>query len=572
MNMKKTDYLLIFCRGRCQERLGYALKWLTSSHFSWILGLFLFTAALPVFPQQVSIWNKTATPAVIAEADSNSVELGVQFRSTVSGHITSILFYRGPGNDGPHFGSIWMSNGTLLATVEFTNETVLDGWQQADFNPPVPINAGQIYTASYFAPFGNYAADEYFFAGTGVTNGPLQLLQDGINGGNGAYAYGLTSAFPGDSFNASNYWIDVIFTTGNTDTDGDGVLDSDDNCPAEPNPNQEDSDGDGIGDACDLVVGADTDDDGVADGNDNCPADPNPTQEDSDGDGIGDACDLVDGVDTDGDGVSDGDDNCPANPNPGQEDGDNNGIGDACDFSTEPDADTLSGLGCVDGQVAKFNGAQWVCAIDEVGLDNDTLASLNCGAEQMAQFDGSQWTCAAGAQGPAGADGAPGTDGAPGAPGADGTTIDDGTSTGQLLYWDGSASNWIAKAPTTTQSSSISHIQPSLAVNYIIALTGIFPSRNDISNPTIGEITMFAGNFAPRGWALCDGQLLAISSNQALFSILGTTYGGDGRTTFGLPDLRGRVPVHAGTGPGLAPHRLGSRFGTESETIELHKH
>lgn len=73
----------------------------------------------------------------------------------------------------------------------------------------------------------------------------------------------------------------------------------------------------------------------------------------------------------------------------------------------------------------------------------------------------------------------------------------------------------------------------------------------------LGEIRMFAGNFAPRGWALCDGQLLPISSNTALFSLIGTIYGGDGRTTFALPDLRGRVPVHAGTGAGLSTRILG---------------
>lgn len=83
----------------------------------------------------------------------------------------------------------------------------------------------------------------------------------------------------------------------------------------------------------------------------------------------------------------------------------------------------------------------------------------------------------------------------------------------------------------------------------------------------IGEVRMFAGNFAPRSWAFCDGQLLAISQNTALFSILGTTYGGDGRTTFALPDLRGRAPVSQGTGPGLSSHRLGSRSGTE--TVQL---
>lgn len=88
-----------------------------------------------------------------------------------------------------------------------------------------------------------------------------------------------------------------------------------------------------------------------------------------------------------------------------------------------------------------------------------------------------------------------------------------------------------------------------------------------MSEPFVGEIRMFAGNFAPRGWAFCDGQLLAVSQNDALFSLFGTIYGGDGRTTFGLPDLRGRIPVHMGTGPGLSNRRLGSKGGSERETL-----
>ena len=83
----------------------------------------------------------------------------------------------------------------------------------------------------------------------------------------------------------------------------------------------------------------------------------------------------------------------------------------------------------------------------------------------------------------------------------------------------------------------------------------------------LGEIRMFAGNYAPRGWARCDGQLLQISSNAALFSVLGVTYGGDGRVTFALPDLRGRAPIHAGNGPGLTPRMLGQYGGTEYVTL-----
>lgn len=92
-----------------------------------------------------------------------------------------------------------------------------------------------------------------------------------------------------------------------------------------------------------------------------------------------------------------------------------------------------------------------------------------------------------------------------------------------------------------------------------------------MSEPFVGEVRMFAGNFAPRGWAFCDGQLLAVSQNDALFSLLGTTYGGNGQTTFGLPDLRGRLPVHAGNGPGLSPRRLGAKAGTEQVTLTINQ-
>ncbi len=91
----------------------------------------------------------------------------------------------------------------------------------------------------------------------------------------------------------------------------------------------------------------------------------------------------------------------------------------------------------------------------------------------------------------------------------------------------------------------------------------------EASEPFIAEIIHFGGNFAPRGWAFCDGQLLPISQNQALFSILGTTFGGDGRTTFALPELRGRVIVHPGSGPGLDTVRLGQKMGTNNFQIGI---
>ena len=90
-----------------------------------------------------------------------------------------------------------------------------------------------------------------------------------------------------------------------------------------------------------------------------------------------------------------------------------------------------------------------------------------------------------------------------------------------------------------------------------------------MADPFLGEIKMGGWNFAPRGYALCDGQLLPIAQYTALFSLLGTMFGGDGRTTFGLPELRGRVPMHQGTGPGLSPRSMGQKGGEETHTLSI---
>ncbi|HEX8473265.1 MAG TPA: tail fiber protein [Pyrinomonadaceae bacterium] len=93
-----------------------------------------------------------------------------------------------------------------------------------------------------------------------------------------------------------------------------------------------------------------------------------------------------------------------------------------------------------------------------------------------------------------------------------------------------------------------------------------------MSNPFIGEIRMFGGNFAPAGWAFCDGQLIPISENDALFTLIGTTYGGDGQETFALPDLRGRIPLHQGQGPGISSNYiLGERAGVEEVTLTINQ-
>jgi microcystin-dependent protein len=98
-----------------------------------------------------------------------------------------------------------------------------------------------------------------------------------------------------------------------------------------------------------------------------------------------------------------------------------------------------------------------------------------------------------------------------------------------------------------------------------------------MSQPFVGQVMMFGGNFAPQGWMTCSGQILPISEYETLFNLVGTTYGGDGQTTFGLPDLQGRIPLNQGTGPGLSPRVIGQKAGTESVTlttaqIPLHTH
>lgn len=117
--------------------------------------------------------------------------------------------------------------------------------------------------------------------------------------------------------------------------------------------------------------------------------------------------------------------------------------------------------------------------------------------------------------------------------------------------------------------SAVTNMQPTVAMQYLVRINGNFPSRGGLtdSGPYLGEIGLFAGNFVPAGWVEADGQLLEISQNSALFSLFGTTYGGDGRVTFGLPDLRGRLAVGAGQGPGLMDWRLGQMPGGETNVM-----
>jgi VCBS repeat-containing protein len=155
-----------------------------------------------------TIWPMSATPAQIA-TDTAAVELGVRFRSDVSGTITGLRFYKGTGNTGTHVAHLWTNAGVLLATATFTGETAT-GWQTVNFAAPVAIAANTTYVASYHTNKGRYAASHPFFASAGVDSAPLHALQDGVDGSNGVYVYGAI-AFPNQTFDTSNYWVDVIF-------------------------------------------------------------------------------------------------------------------------------------------------------------------------------------------------------------------------------------------------------------------------------------------------------------------------------------------------------------------------
>ena len=126
----------------------------------------------------------------------------------------------------------------------------------------------------------------------------------------------------------------------------------------------------------------------------------------------------------------------------------------------------------------------------------------------------------------------------------------------------------VSKHSSKVKKNSFKAMAVGLGATFLVSGLG-YTQSVQASDPFIAEIVMFGGNFAPRGWALCDGQLLPISQNQALFSLLGTTFGGDGRTNFALPDLRGRAAIHPGNGPGLSSYRLGQKGGAESVTLAV---
>ena len=149
------------------------------------------------------------TPSTVDAGDPWSAEYGVKFKADYSGSVTGVRFYKSAANTGTHVGSLWRADGTKLASATFTNETA-SGWQSVTFASPVAVTAGTTYIASYFTPSGHPSVTGGAFA-MPVTNGPLNALADSVSA-NGLYLYSESSTLPTQSFNATNYGVDVLFS------------------------------------------------------------------------------------------------------------------------------------------------------------------------------------------------------------------------------------------------------------------------------------------------------------------------------------------------------------------------
>ena len=152
-------------------------------------------------------------PAVPSANDPGAVELGVRFRSSVNGFVTGVRFYKGAANTGTHVGNLWTSAGALLATATFTNESAT-GWQTVTFSSPVAVTANTVYVASYFAPNGGYAVDPELLRGLGRDERAAVPAARRRVGRQRPVSLRREQRLPGfDTFQASNYWVDVVFTT-----------------------------------------------------------------------------------------------------------------------------------------------------------------------------------------------------------------------------------------------------------------------------------------------------------------------------------------------------------------------
>ncbi|QFZ18007.1 DUF4082 domain-containing protein [Saccharothrix syringae] len=165
-----------------------------------------------------TIWDDFARPAAYAADDGTPTEVGTKVRFNGKGEVLGIRFFKGPGNTGTHTGTLWSSTGLLLATGTFENESTT-GWQKLTFASPVVVQANTTYVVSYYAPNGHYSVTPGGFSGQGAGYGAIRALADGVDGPNGVYRYGAGGGFPESTYNATNYWVDVVYRNGlNGDT------------------------------------------------------------------------------------------------------------------------------------------------------------------------------------------------------------------------------------------------------------------------------------------------------------------------------------------------------------------
>jgi Domain of unknown function (DUF4082)/Bacterial Ig-like domain (group 2) len=175
----------------------------------WVDVVFSPTAPPPT-PPATSLFGPNTTPTILDSNDPQAVELGVQFSSATSGFVDGIRFFKADANTGEHIGSLWTSDGTLLAQATFTNETA-DGWQEVDFSQPVPVTPNTLYVAGYHTDTGHYSLDNNYFTAGGYTNAPLSAPGSDSATPNDVFTYSPTPVFPTSTFNGSNYWVDVAF-------------------------------------------------------------------------------------------------------------------------------------------------------------------------------------------------------------------------------------------------------------------------------------------------------------------------------------------------------------------------
>lgn len=166
-----------------------------------------FSTAISSGVVTLSLWSSTAAPTLADGGPDSPVNLGVRFHSDIDGTITGIRFYKSPGNSGTHFGYLWTASGTLLESVQFTNETA-SGWQEVDFPTPIAITANTDYVAAYFCPSGHYSADPNYF-GADHNAAPLHAAAGSAIAPNGAFQYGSPGLFPNQPHADTNYWVDV---------------------------------------------------------------------------------------------------------------------------------------------------------------------------------------------------------------------------------------------------------------------------------------------------------------------------------------------------------------------------